>query len=218
MILASELIYNIKNLKEGGLHSDDVELSDDQYLFIANYYRAKIIRQQFSKNDYNLNGLSQNIPKVKLTTTTTATDSIPANGCLTEVIPSMLQLPNGLAVIIVGNITTPFQYIHQARAYHIEHARHTSEGGYFFPFGGDRLCLMGDSRLNKIKTVPLVAVFENPIAVYEFVSGVALDNYDVNYPISNTYLDIMFKMMIESEIKLTTILPDLNTNDTKDDQ
>ena len=46
-ILASEIIYNIKNLRAGGVQSDDTQLSDRQYMFIINYYRSKLMRQEY---------------------------------------------------------------------------------------------------------------------------------------------------------------------------
>ena len=46
-VLASEIIYNIKNLRAGGVQSDDTQLSDRQYMFIINYYRAKLMRQEY---------------------------------------------------------------------------------------------------------------------------------------------------------------------------
>lgn len=215
MTLVSEVIYNIKNLKEGGLHSDDVELSDDQYLFIANYYRAKLIRQQFAKNKFALAGTEQPLNKVKL-----EKPLVPVieRALVTEVIPKAIQLDGGMAFNMVGHRTEPFQYIHPGRAAYIQYNRYTEQGNYYYNLD-DRLVIIGDPDItNKIKTIPIVGTFENPVKVHEFNLGTALNNYDVDYFLPSSLLDTMLKMIVESELKFSMIIPDDNTNDTQDDQ
>ena len=44
-----EIIYNAKNLLNKGQSTDDFNLSDRQWSFIVNYYRAKLVKQQLQK-------------------------------------------------------------------------------------------------------------------------------------------------------------------------
>jgi len=45
----NEVIFNVKNLYEGGLGSDDDNVSNEQVIFDINYYRAKLIREDLMK-------------------------------------------------------------------------------------------------------------------------------------------------------------------------
>ena len=44
-----EIIYNLDNLFNGGLGSDDDNTSHSQLLFWVNYYRAKLVREDLNK-------------------------------------------------------------------------------------------------------------------------------------------------------------------------
>jgi hypothetical protein len=45
----NEIVYNLKNVYRGGITSDDETMSDRQLIFIFNYYRAKLIREDLNK-------------------------------------------------------------------------------------------------------------------------------------------------------------------------
>jgi hypothetical protein len=45
----NQIAYNLKNLYRGGITSDDETISDRQLMFIFNYYRAKLIREDLNK-------------------------------------------------------------------------------------------------------------------------------------------------------------------------
>lgn len=212
-MLLSEIIYNFQNLKEGGLHSDDIELSDEQVIYIFNYYRAKLIRQDYNKSSFNLDGVEQDLGKV-IVEDLQGTSSI-KNSRVTEYIPKLIQLPDGLAIRLIGSAEKPYQHITPGRASYIKHARFTNREGFYYPLDNRVILLNNDNNVTKI---PLVGIFENPVEAIEFKTKEKLEDYNINYPVSSHMIDTILKMMVDSEIRFSALLPDTNTNDTKDDQ
>ena len=92
-ITAKELIYNLKNLRAGGVQSDDTKLSDRQMLFIINYYRAKLIRQEHGKNRITSQEEVQNLGEVELIKTDSNEYDCGENAC---VLRTKKQVPRSL--------------------------------------------------------------------------------------------------------------------------
>ena len=217
MATVSEIIFNIKNLKEGGLHSDDTDLSDDQIIFIVNYYRSRLIRQEYQKNKAILDGIEQTLESVALSTPNLANfPTLTKDFKITVEIPKPISLPNGLAFRTVGKGESTYDYIRPNRLPLIKYARYTSGESYFYPLGTRLVTLTKDIN---IKNIPITGIFENPIKVIEFNNnGTELEDYDVEYPLPENLLDSIYKLMIESEYAFSVAVPDRNENDTKDDQ
>lgn len=210
-----EIIYNIKNLKGGGTQSDDSELSDDQIIFIVDYYRAKLISQAFDKGKKILDGIDQAIPKVSFSPDTDAFPTVEKDHLISEPLPAMISLSNGKAFRRVGKGETSFDYIAQGRSGLIKHARFTSGQGFFYPLG-DRIVLITNGTL--VKKLPIVGIFESPLQAINFGKDVETFDYHIEYPIPTNMLDTIYKMIIQSEFQFSFAVPDDKTNNTQDDQ
>lgn len=67
-MLLSQLIFNLKNLRSGGLQSDDEDLSDRQYAFIIDAYWAMFVRQDQEKQLKIAPGYVSDLGKVDIIT------------------------------------------------------------------------------------------------------------------------------------------------------
>lgn len=215
MAKLDEIIYNIKNLKGGGTYSDDTELSDEQIIFIVDYYRAKLIIQAYNKNKRILDGIDQALPKISISKDTLLFPTVEEDHLISQEIPSLVNLPNGNAFRKVGKGSNSFDYIEQGRAGIIKHARFSSGEGYFYKLG-NRIVLITDG-IN-VSKIPIVGVFEHPMEVIDFGREFPSYNYNVEYPLPANMLDTIYKMMIESEFRFSFAIPDDKTNNTQDDQ
>jgi hypothetical protein len=215
MAKLDEIIYNIKNLKGGGLHSDDTDLSDEQIVFIIDYYRAKLISQDFNKGVKIFDGIDQTIGRLELSKDTTAFPTVEEDHLISEEFPTLITLQEGLAFRKVGKGSNAYDYIEQGRAGLIKYARFTSQKGYFYPLGNRIVIISGGITIKKI---PITGVFEHPLKVIAFNNKAEVYEYNIEYPIPAKMLDTIYKMIIASELRLSALLPTDTVNNTKDDQ
>ncbi len=226
-MLASEIIFNIKNIKSGGIQSDDARLSDEQILFIFSYYRAKLLSQKYTRTTTAFAGVQQNlgiVPVKDLTGNTIGAGMAIDNWRITDPIPTAVLLSDGLAITFVGGIdgNAGYQEIKRNRARHIENNRFTREEGYWFDHG-DRVVVKMDEQAAG-DNISIIGAFNDPVKVLEYVDAqlatpIGLDlDWNFEYPIGDSMYSDIFRMMETSEIPATVILPTDLANDSKDAQ
>lgn len=220
-MLLSEIIYGIKNLKSGGIVSDDSKISDEQYADIIAYYRAKLVRQEIDRGGLldplliqHLNGVEGNgleVERVKFNR------GQPLSG--KTVFRTKDKLPRAIAttknnlVTFVGDNLLGKAY-QRSTPYKVQLDVTRSITGLvpkWFEFD-ERIYIINEDPLTNI-VVQLVA--ENPMRVFEF--NRELDSYnpfDIEYPMSDTMRDSMYKLIADAEYKILGITDD--TNDGQD--
>lgn len=217
MATLKEIIYTIKNLKGGGKQSDDTALSDENYVDIINYYRAKLIRQEidrFQKLDPNtiqpLYGLE--VERVEFDR------GQPLSGKTVfrtkDKIPRAIETTKNNLVTFVGNnlLGKAFQRSTPYKV-HFDVARSiTGLEPKWFEFD-ERIYVVTEDPLEKV-VIQLVA--ENPFKVMELNNKIDIfDPYNFEYPMSDTMRDSLYKLILDVELKISAVPTD-NLNDGLD--
>lgn len=210
-MLASELIYNVKNLKAGGKSSDDSQISDYQWMFIIDQYRSQLIRQQQSKGQSINEQLLQSLNPSKITLTQSLTDKCEL---ITNEIPSFIEGQKSNYSTFVG---TEGGLSYQRTTWNKVMWDKQSPAKTFKRWYevGNKLTVRNH---NKSQKLLIMGLFERPMDVVEFNGELdEMNPFNFKYPISNVMLDTLYKMIIESEVKLSLILqPDVLNNGKED--
>lgn len=212
-----ELIYNIKNLKAGGIQSDDENISDAQYAFIIDYYRNKLIKQEQEKGKFTKDLYIQNLGKVDI-------DKYDAHECCeiencklrTKIkIPKPLETNTGLSLSFVGLLNgIPFQKYSFNSSLWQQYNRYTSKSpGYYYQNG--YIYLINTPNI-MLKYINIQGIFENPEKAESFRTCdcsqnnlICNNSFDFEYPMPTHLVDTLFKMIMDAELRITP-----NTTDT----
>jgi len=189
----SQIVYNIKNLLEKGQSSDDFILSDRQWSFVVNYYRAKIIKQNLQKGI-----LSDQFKQRTVLTYDPMTDSF--------LLPAM---PVEDGITYVGTPEKRFVKVPFGATQYTQYARVTSNmpRWYLIPKG----IKLQNENTKMLKKLRVEGIFEDPMVIEECNNPKC--GLDFEYPIPMNYVDLIVKMIAETELSILTALPANTQND-----
>jgi hypothetical protein len=204
---AKEVIYNMKNLKQGGKQSQDALLSDAQYLFIIDYYRNLLVNRDYMRKKQIASSLEQTI-KAKLERVKSMEEDMFNERKVYKVlgVPSVIEtdvrpLYSGVRRSMLESS------IDRSDSKSIRHDLNSPLTGMnprYFPL---------DSSLYVVTPEPMQelfvsAVFENPIKVVEAKGELnPFDPYNFEYPFPQRMLDTLYKMMRNGEINMAMVVP-----------
>lgn len=205
MITAIEVITNVKNLRNGGKASDESELSDSQLMFIIDYYRATLIRQQ-QKLGQTINPFLKQDFTVKMKFT----------GCdhvSVETLPKPIELHNSEMITQVGDGYNQRMTSHAASWYN--YAKYTSKEVRWF-IKGDRLYI--NNYYDTSAKLYIEGVWERPSAIEEIKGTInPMKPFEFTYPISSTMLEQLYKLIASGEERWRMEFKD-NTNNSNEDR
>ena len=225
-MLQSEIIYNIRNLVAGGVISDDEKLSERQYAFIIDYYRAKLFKQESDSGRLNISLYSQDLGKVGLIQADIhgVCDEITHCALRTECkIPNPIGSKRAMGFTHIGLLNgNAFQEVKYSHLNWIDGAKYTSKlTKWYWKDGYIYVIRPKDSLLSFIN---IQGVFESPSEVEEFKSCQCPLNeldcftgYDVEYPLPEYQVDVIIKMIAESELRISNALPMDTSNNATDE-
>ena len=212
-MLAIEIIQNIKNIKAAGIPTDDTGISDFQWMFIIDYYRAQLIRNAITKghsiNQQSIQELNPN--KITLTQSTIEKCEMYTNG-----LPKAIETQNSILYTFIGT--------EKGKSYQRTTYNKSQWDGYSKYIGllpkwyalGNKITVVNHSKSLKLNVKGL---FERPIDVVTFNGELdEMNPFNFEYPCSNTMLDSILKMIADSEMKISMLIPSDNLNDGKDGQ
>ena len=221
-LTARSIIQNFQNLIAGGRKTDDVRISDRQWLFNLDHHRAQLLRQQVEKgqrvNEANIQelGVYNELERVREVT-------VKKQKCgrwYTDTpLPAAIELYKDNLFTFIGTAKGhAFQHTTAQKAEWEQYAKHTGKKPKWYQLGGILYLVNPPSPSTNIISVK--GVFENPraVKVYNGEDLDPLDYLNFEYPISRTCLDTLTKMLIEGELKLALALPYDYLNDGKDHQ
>lgn len=213
-----EIIYNISNLKAGGVKSDDVKLSDEQYASIIHYYRAKLIRQEIDRGMKLDPMLVQPMLDVEVERVQFSRNE-PLSGKTVyrtvKPIPRAISTKGSNLVVFVGDnlLGRAYQRSTATRVQFDSFRPYTGLNPKWFEFN-DHIYVATEDSLTDI-VIQLVA--ENPYRVLKFTNSIdVFDPFNYEYPISMTMLDTIFKLMLETELRVDAMGED-DINDGLDE-
>lgn len=218
MSTLKSIIYQIQNIRNGGIKSDDTKLSDEQVADIIHNYRAKLIRQEIDRGMKLDPMLIQ--PLLDLEVERVAFDrGQPLSG--KTVFRTIKKIPRAIAtkgsnlVTFVGDnlLGQAFQRSTPTKAQFDTARPFTGLNPKWFEFN-DHIYVITEDSLTDI-VVQLVA--ENPTKVLELTGDLnVFDPFEYEYPLSVTLLDSIFKLMADTELKLSS-LPTDTLNDGQEE-
>ena len=215
-ITFKEVIYNIKNLRQAGRQSQDALLSNGQYAFIINQYRASLIakdsdrkkalapqvEQTFSVKFERIRSMEEGIfsdlqvYQVKLPTVIQSSSRPLYQGVRRSMLSS--SFPRSTSTSIRNDLFAPL----------------TGNMARYFPIG-DVLYVITPEPL---KELFVSGVFFDPLEVESYLDRLnPFDPYDFPYPIDPNTLDSLYKLMTDAEIKLSMIAPNDTSADGKEE-
>jgi hypothetical protein len=220
MALLSEIIYNIKNLRDGGTESDDSKLTRAQLEFIVNHFRAEIAGQRTNQNKA-LDGFYQELENVKLKSTK---DFRPTNKDVI-ILKSIDQIPspivghdNGYVLQTVG-LRDEFLGFQPSsvHTFNIDLENQYVQSIYFVV---DNYVYIATKSYNPIREVFIRGVFENPRQVIYSQTGGEnlLLGYDWEYPYPTGLLSQLNSLTINNEYRWMNMFPADVTNNNRDDK
>ena len=217
----NEIAYNILNLARGGRSSNNDHISLDQIKFNVKYYRAMLIRRDFTRNGIITRHLEQDLGCIEL-------QKVDASKCCNlpvdcAVYRSKVKIPRTVrfsfkdAITHVGDVTglatIPIVEPHmveylpydkytkqQKKAYMIE--------DYLYIYNGDGL-----------KFINVRGVFEDPeeVALFDCDGSDCYDD-DSEFPIPMDMVQIITQGLMSGELMMLATSVNDTTNDTMQDQ
>ena len=205
-ITFKEVIYNIKNLRQAGRQSQDALLSDSQYAFVINQYRAKLIAQDSDRKKALAPQLEQTI-HAKFERIRSMEQ---------DVFQDLEVYKVGLPTIIQSSTRPLYQGVRRSlltpsfpRSTNVSirndmSAPLTGKVARFFPLGETLYVVTPEP----LKELFVSGIFYNPLDVEIYLNTLnPFDPYNFDYPIDGITLDGLYKLMTDAEIKLSMITP-----------
>ena len=217
----NEIAYNILNLARGGRSSNNDHISLDQIKFNVKYYRAMLIRRDFTRNGIITRHLEQDLGCIEL-------QKVDASKCCNlpvdcAVYRSKVKIPRTVRFSfkdaithvcdVTGLATIPMVEPHmveylpydkytkqQKKAYMIE--------DYLYIYNGDGL-----------KFINVRGVFEDPeeVALFDCDGSDCYDD-DSEFPIPMDMVQIITQGLMNGELMMLSTSVNDTTNDTMQDQ
>jgi hypothetical protein len=216
MATLSEIIYNVKNLRAKGRQSDDTEISDRQYAFIINYYRALLLKREFARTK-DVGNAYQTLGDVKLIKAD-KNECCDINDCIYR---TEKQLPEALITSYVGltNLNKPFQKTTAERVIWDLQSPLTKHLPKWYET--NNYIYIVNPPTDSLEIITVRGIFEDPVAANDFktcgcIGDDCFQGYDFDYPMSVTFLDSIYKMMADAEFKINGMFPKDTTNDTQE--
>lgn len=197
----NEIVYNIKNLAEGGYTTDDNKLSTRQIKAWVNYHRMNIL-ESYTNNGKNIpQGATQNLGNF----------TIPDEGDYIT-LPRIASFGDTKAITSVtaidGNIM--FSRTSQDKITYQEESRFTSSMPKFFIETGNKMYFYGSGSGELVK---VIGVLEDPTQASTWSTD------DDEYPLPSQLVNPLIKMVAELELNITLKTPgDLINNEVEADR
>lgn len=215
-----EIVYNIKNLMGKGLQSDDQLPSDRQYAFMVDYYRAKIVKESIEKNK-SISPYIQNLGSVELIEADPH-ECCDGYDCILRTkrkIPDFITANGKEVATYVGTRDKSFlfQQTYYTRSYWDAFARYTGNMPKWY-YQSPYLYILNPPD-PAMRMMNIQGVFEDPEEAEnwrdcECEGTDCKKGLNFEYPFEDNMLDVLYKMMIQTELNLLLTVPEDQINDT----
>jgi len=214
-MLLSKIIYTIQELRSKFSQSDDNPLSDRQVLFILNYYRSFLIRQDMEKgrplSPFIIQELTLDLEKVDKGIGFVTGDKI-LRTKITIPKPIEGRMHDYLTYVGRADFEDRWTQLDLQSLKSVSYTRHAGR----FPrwFARESFIYVKFPPTCTIKKVLIRGVFEEPELVAKLAGKIApFTGQEWDYPISNNMLSTIIKMLEDSEFRFTFAIPKDNEND-----
>ncbi len=209
----------------GGIESDDENLANSQVAFMVGYYRARLFRQDRLKGRMNRELFIQNLGRVPLVQAD-KNECCDIDACVLRTankLPRPLETFDSLNITFVGNIGgRPYDkenhnsiYWTGAAKYSGKEPRWYYENGYIYIVNPPSL-LLDEINIRGIFEEPMVAEKFRTCDCSNETPCLDEDSLDFEYSMPLHYVDLIVKMVAETEMKILVALPTDISNDSLD--
>ena len=214
-MLLSKIVYSIQDLRSKFSQSDDNPLSDRQVLFILNYYRSFLIRQDMEKgrplSPFVMQELTLDLEKVDKGIGFTTNDKI---------LRTVIEIPKPIEghmhdyLTYVGRVDFEDRWT-QLDLQSLKSVNYTRHAGRFPRwFARESKIYVKFPPTCTVKKVLIRGVFEEPELVAKLAGKIGpFQGQEWDYPISNNMLSTIMRMLEESEFRFTFAIPKDHEND-----
>ncbi len=218
MATRKEIIYNILNILQGGRISDDMSISYRQIGFIFDYKRAQYIRQDQTKNWFDLDMIYQDLGVLQMEEVDSAECCCFESGCTiyrtVKEIPEVLRFKLKYAIKVNAiNKTKRFEVVLPERFEFIGYTKfgRLTEAVFFL---NNRLYTQDIAALN------VRAVLADPLDAQGFQCGDGeCFTDDMEYPLPADMITLITNDILSTELKiLMGMAQDLENNATDREQ
>lgn len=225
MATYNEIVFNLKNIYRGGQTSDDETVSDRQLIFIFDYRRAKLIREDLNKGRTIDRQLVQDLGCVEV-------ECVDAAQCCdiadtgTSVVRTKLPIPKLVEVyernllLFVGSVDKleSYQITDEAQVRWSKYNKYTAKTTKAFMRSNDNFLYLVNAPKG-IEVINIQGVFEDPEAVSKFnhCTGQPCFDKDSEYPISAHMIPIINELIMAKELRGLVTTPTDETNNTTED-
>jgi hypothetical protein len=214
-MLLSKIIYTIQELRSKFSQSDDNPLSDRQVLFILNYYRSFLIRQDMEKgrplSPFIIQELTLDLEKVDKGIGFVTNDMI----LRTKInIPKPIEghMHDYLTYVGRADFEDRWTQLDLQSLKSVSYTRHAGR----FPrwFARESYIYVKFPPTCTVSKVLVRGVFEEPELVAKLAGKILpFQGQEWDYPISNNMLSTIIKMLEDSEFRFTFAIPKDHEND-----
>ena len=214
-MLLSKIIYTIQELRSKFSQSDDNPLSDRQVLFILNYYRSFLIRQDMEKgrplSPFIIQELTLDLEKADKGIGFETRDKILRT---TIEIPKPIEghMHDYLTYVGRADFEDRWTQLDLQSLKSVAYTRHAGR----FPrwFARESKIYIKFPPTCTVSKVLVRGVFEEPEIVAKLAGKILpFTGQEWDYPISNNMLSTIIRMLEESEFKFTFAIPKDHEND-----
>jgi hypothetical protein len=219
-MLLSKIIYTIQEVRSKFSQSDDNPLSDRQVLFILNYYRSLLIRQDMEKgrplSPFIIQELTLDLEKVDKA----ISPMDPSFKTGDKILRTSIEIPKPIEghmhdyLTYVGRVDFEDRWT-QLDLQSLKSVGYTRHAGRFPRwFVRENKVYVKFPPTCTLKKVLIRGVFEEPEIVARLNGKILpFKAMEWDYPISNNMLSIIIGMLEQSEFKFTFAIPKDNEND-----
>ena len=221
----SELIYQIIELYRGIYKVTD-PIDERLVLTWIQQTRAKLLKQRIDEPGRFIDEhCVQTLGGVEMELVDSSTyPTIPSNRKILRTVrdlPATIDTKGDIGtytlITAADKMINNFTYVSYDRAMFSCNGKFNNRDIYAY-LDGKRMCLISSSGVHKgIKYITIKGVFANPIEAYEFVNGVGSYDWDMEYPISETIVEDIKNMIVQSNFKLIlNPMQDVSNNSNND--
>jgi len=223
MATKREIIYTV--IEKVKAHSDDSDITEEFISSMVDTKRAMLLKQQFSKNGWN-------IPieiKQEICISLETVDTIEGFSKAGQTVRSSISLPNRIKLkgldgpILIRKLDGRSMHINMIpieRLPYVGSNKFTAQLTYAaIDMNGRLILFSNDNKVKFLKSLKITDIFEYPEVAFSLecdnTQSGTMEPWDMDYPVEAAMIDTIVEMIVQDLVK-TLQIPEDKLNDATD--